>query len=385
MGRCGGAGGKGANNEQAKGKGKGKGGGASQPSGRGFGSSAWGAGGRGESRNEQGNSLQKETLAVLMKNTRMQDKMLEAFAKAFPSTRPKQEPKEKKDTWSCTHCKAEKCFATRVECYKCGEPRVPTPPGLGAKTAAAAKPAVKAAVAAAPMEVEVIEDVTLEDAIAEAEENLKLLRGKETVWAKAQKQDLEGQLKVLKEQQRLARPLPARLQAATDRVAKSGLAVKDSETEVAAICEALKEARKKLEENQEKHLVALQEMEAVKQAAGAEPIEEAVKGLAASVRQALATRNIVGTDAEAIMAVAEQLYLNHKLGGGAAVSSPAVVAKMSSRPVGARASGPSLAQRLVAERGVRAGRGRSPAGVDLPRSKSTSRSPKGMHNEAEDY
>jgi hypothetical protein len=235
------------------------------------------------------------------------------------------------------------------------------------------------------MEVEVIEDVTLEDAIAEAEENLKLLRGKETVWAKSQKQDLEGQLKVLKEQQRLARPLPARLQAATDRVAKSGLAVKDSETEVAAICEALKEARKKLEENQEKHLVALQEMEAVKQAAGAEPIEEAVKGLAASVRQALATRNIVGTDAEAIMAVAEQLYLNHKLGGGAAVSSPAVVAKMSSRPVGARASGPSLAQRLVAERGVRAGRGRSPAGVDLPRSKSTSRSPKGMHNEAEDY
>jgi hypothetical protein len=191
-------------------------------------------------------------------------------------------------------------------------------------------------------------------------------------------------LKVLKEQQRLARPLPARLQAATDRVAKSGLAVKDSETEVAAICEALKEARKKLEENQEKHLVALQEMEAVKQAAGAEPIEEAVKGLAASVRQALATRNIVGTDAEAIMAVAEQLYLNHKLGGGAAVSSPAVVA-MSSRPAGARASGPSLAQRLVAERGVRTGRGRSPAGVALPRSKSTSRSPKGMHNEAEDY
>jgi hypothetical protein len=329
--------------------------------------------------------LQKETLAVLIKNTRMQDKMLEAFAKAFPSTRPKQEPKEKKDTWNCTHCKAEKCFATRAECYKCGEPRAPTPPGLGAKTAAAAKPAVKAAAAAAPMEVEEIEDVTLEGAIAEAEENLKLLRGKETVWAKAQKQDLEGQLKVLKEQQRLARPLPARLQAATDRVAKSGLAVKDSETEVAAICEALKEARKKLEDNQEKHLVALQEMEAVKQAAGAEPIEEAVKGLAASVRQALATRNIVGTDAEAIMAVAEQLYLNHKLGGGAAVSSPAVVAKMSSRPAGARASGPSLAQRLVAERGVRAGRGRSPAGVDLPRSKSTSRSPKGMHNEAEDY
>ena len=386
MGRCGGAGGKGVNNGQANSNGKGKGKEGSQPAGRSCGSSAWGAGGRGGGRSEQGSSLQKETLAQLIKNNRGFEKMFDVLAgfAGAPSTRSKQEPKAQKDTWTCTHCKAEKCFATRAECYKCGKPRVPTPPGLGAK-AAAVKPAAKEATAAAAMDVDVIEEVTLEDAIAEAEENLKLLRGKETVWAKSQKQDLEGQLKVLKEQQRLARPLPARLQAATDRVAKSGLAVKDSETEVAAICEALKEARKKLEENQEKHLVALQEMEAVKQAAGAEPIEEAVKGLAASVRQALATRNIVGTDAEAIMAVAEQLYLNHKLGGGAAVSSPAVVAKMSSRPAGALASGPSLAQRLVAERGVRAGRGRSPAGVDLPRSKSTSRSPKGMHNEAEDY
>jgi hypothetical protein len=45
------------------------------------------------------------------------------------------------------------------------------------------------------MEVEVIEEVTLEDMIAEVEDNLKLLRGKETVWARSQKQDLEGQLK----------------------------------------------------------------------------------------------------------------------------------------------------------------------------------------------
>jgi hypothetical protein len=154
------------------------------------------------------------------------------------------------------------------------------------------------------------------------------------------------------------------------------LAVKASETEVAMICEALKVARKQLEENQEKHLVALQELEAVKQAAGAEPVEEAVKGLAASVRKALATRNIVGTDAEAIMAVAEQLYLNHKLGGGAAAPSPAQAVGQSSVPVGAQASGLSLAQRLTATRGARAGRGRSPARVQVPRSKSASRSPK---------
>ena len=189
----------------------------------------------------------------------------------------------------------------------------------------------------------------------------------------------------MKEQQRLARPLPARLQAATDRVAKSGLAVKESETEVAAICETLKTARKKLEDNQEKHLVALQEMEAVKQAAGAEPVEQAVKGIAAGMRQALATRNIQGADADAIMLIAEQCYLGTYIGGAAAVPNPVqATGKKINLPGGAQASGLSLAQRLAADRGVRAGRGRSPARVTVPRSKSASRSPKGMHNEAED-
>ena len=83
--------------------------------------------------------MQKETLAVLMKNNRgfeRFEKMFAAFAKGLPSPRVKQEPKAQKDSWSCTHCKAERCFATRVECYKCGEPRVPNPPGLGAKASA---------------------------------------------------------------------------------------------------------------------------------------------------------------------------------------------------------------------------------------------------------
>ena len=109
-----------------------------------------------------------------------------------------------------------------------------------------------------------------------------------------------------------------------------------------------------------------------------------MKGLAAGMRQALATRNILGAEAEAIMLIAEQLYLNHKAGGGAAASSPVQAAERSSMPAGFQASGPSLTQRLAAERGVRAGRGRSPARVEVPRSKSTSRSPKGRHDEAED-
>ena len=279
--------------------------------------------------------MQKETLAVLIKNNRgfgRLEKVLAVIARGSPSTRPKQEPKSQQDTWTCIHCKAEKCFATREECYKCGEPRVPNPPGLGVK-AAAVKPAAKQAAAAAqPMEVEVIEEDTLEDMIAEVEDSLKLLRGKETVWAKSQKLDLEAQLKEMKEQQRLARPLPARLQAAADRVAKSGLAVKDSEAEVAAICETLKVARKKLEENQEKHQVALLEMEAVKQASGAKPVGEAEKGLAAGMRAALATRNIQGTDAEAIMAIALDFYMKFKTGGGGAAVTPGQAAGMSSAP-----------------------------------------------------
>ena len=395
MGRCGGAGGKGANNEKGKGHGKGSGKNQdqtpqgkgrgfgfipkwskpSQSNGRGFGASSGAAGGG-------------ESPAVMMKINKLvqvMSKMEAKFAKlgvssTASSPHPKREPEAQKDTWTCSHCKAERCFATRVECYKCGEPRTPNPPGLGAN-AAAVNQGGKVEAAAVPREVEVIEEVTLEETIAEVEENLKLLRGKESVWAKSQKQGLEGQLKELKEQQRLARPLPARLQAATDRVAKSGIAVKASETEVATICEALKAARKQLEDNQEKHLVALQEMEAVKQVAGAEPIEEAVKGLAAGMRQALATRNILGADAEAIMQIAEQLYLNHKAGGGAAAPSPVQPPGVSSRPAGPQGSGPSLTQRLAAVRGERTGRGRSPERVRVPRSKSTSRSPKGRQEE----
>ena len=99
------------------------------------------------------------------------------------------------------------------------------------------------------------------------------------------------------------------------------------------------------------------------------------------MRAALATRNIQGADANAIMQIAEQCYLGTYIGGGAAAPSPVQAAGKSSMTGGLQANGPSLAQRLVAERGVRAGRGRSPAGVALPRSKSTSRSPKGRQEE----
>ena len=122
-------------------------------------------------------------------------------------------------------------------------------------------------------------------------------------------------------------------------------------------------------------------MEAVTQAAGAEPVGEAEKGLAAGMRAALATRNIQGTDAEAIIAIARQFYLQFKAGGAAAAFNPMQAAGTSSMPVRLQGGGPSLAQRLAAERGGRSGRGRSPARVTVPRSSSTSRSPKGRQEE----
>ena len=119
----------------------------------------------------------------------------------------------------------------------------------------------------------------------------------------------------------------------------------------------------------------------MKQAAGAEPVGEAEKGLAAGMRAALATRNIQGTDAEAIMAIALQFYLQLKTGGGVAALNPVQAAGVSSLPAGSQGGGLSLPLRLAAER--RAGRGRSlPRQTRVPRSKSTSRSPKGRQEES---
>ena len=128
-------------------------------------------------------------------------------------------------------------------------------------------------------------------------------------------------------------------------------------------------------------------MDAVKKAAGAEPVGEAEKCLAAGMRAALATRNIQGPDAEAFMVIVEQFYLRIKAGGGSLATDPVQVAGTSSAPAGQQGGGLSLSQRLAAERGVRTGRGRSPARqtparqTPVPRSSSTSRSPKGRQEE----
>ena len=96
------------------------------------------------------------------------DKMEAKFEKLGVSAQP---GRVQEETWTCVHCKTEKCCASRAKCFKCGEPRVPTPPGLGAK-APSGQPVVKPEPAAtAPMEEEVPE--TLEDRISELEDLLK--------------------------------------------------------------------------------------------------------------------------------------------------------------------------------------------------------------------
>ena len=166
------------------------------------------------------------------------------------------------------------------------------------------------------MEEDAVEEVSLEGQIAEVEDNLKTLKGKVSAWASAQRSSLEAQLKDLKDQQRLARPIPVRLQAATARVTKTGQEVQDSDAKVAAIEKTLAEAVQERAERNERHQAALQELEAVKQAAGAEPVDDAEKGLAAGIFAALSARQITGTDAQAFMAEVAKFYGQIKTGGG---------------------------------------------------------------------
>ena len=204
MGRCSGAGGKGANN--AKGKGYGKGSGKNQnqaPQGKGCGyGHSQGAG------SEAMKGMMKSVDKLVAKMGKMETK----FEKLGVSSKPS---KEQESTWTCTHCKAEKCFASRSTCYKCGEskePKVPTPPGLGAKTVPPKATTGQPVAEQEPVVVDSEEEVeTLEDRISELEENLKFYKGKDTAFANSVRPDLEAQLKILKEQQKQARPLPARL------------------------------------------------------------------------------------------------------------------------------------------------------------------------------
>ena len=149
---------------------------------------------------------------------------------------------------------------------------------------------------------------------------------------------------------------------------------------MAAIEETLKAARRELEEAGDKRRGALQELEEVKQAAGAEPVVEAEKGLTGSMAAALAARNIVGADAEALIAEVLQMYQHAKTGCGRSTAASSNPVGVGNQQVGASQSA-ALPVRLEGNErptGLGVPKGRSlPRDIPVPRESSASRSPRG--------
>ena len=173
---------------------------------------------------------------------------------------------------------------------------MPKPPGIGGQPSAAPGGSPGDATQEDLMELEG-KEAPLEELIAEQEEFLKFIRGKDSPFFKTEKSVVESKLKELKERQRQARPLPARLQAATDRFAKAKQLFDEGEAKAAAAEEAAKVARQELSFLGDKLHAAYQELDEVKKAAAAEPVGLAEKGLAGSMEAALPARSIIGPEA----------------------------------------------------------------------------------------
>ena len=229
-------------------------------------------------------SNQKETLAQLIKGNRVLTvtvgKLESMLNKVIQSSVPK-EPKQAKKFWTCGNCGDVKCFESRAECHRCLVPRAGAPTKAALPKAAAAKAAPAAAAPETPpgpqeeadkMETEVM---PVETRIARLEAELKVVRLGTMPESKALAASFEQSLKLAREEQRLARPLPARFQAATDKANKFKLL----QVELASKSKALQEQRaaaakafdEKLEaiakeaaENEAKLAEAEQELAAVK-------------------------------------------------------------------------------------------------------------------------
>ena len=181
--------------------------------------------------------------------------------------------------WTCGHCGDAKCFTTRKECHACGKPRaVPTPPGL----------------ANAPAEAEAVdqvmaEELPLEEQISRTEAEVKSLKA---ISVKTQRitdalADSETDLKKLRERQRQERPLPARLQAATDRVVKVTANEAETSKELEVHEGHVTRLKAKLAEIAEQKLAAEKELEAVKAMAGAGASETAISNFANCMQEEL--------------------------------------------------------------------------------------------------
>jgi chromosome segregation ATPase len=148
----------------------------------------------------------------------------------------------------------------------------------------------------------------LEEQIADLEDMLKAIKGKESNLAKAQRSDWEARLRQLKEQQKQNRPLPARLQAASDRLAKAAAYKDELEAKVQAAEETLQSLQKEHAEALAKFQEAEQEVEAVKLLAAEGPVANTVKDVMECAAAVLAARNVGGEEAKEFLSMLTQAH-----------------------------------------------------------------------------
>jgi hypothetical protein len=213
MGGCGGASGKGSKNGKSSkdGKGKGQSKGESKK-GKGMGKPAGGdAAGQSIAQLAKQTAQNAKQMGVLQ--TLIQKVLVGSTPKAGAPANGTKEDKY----WTCLACGDERCFLSRKECHRCSVPRAGAPVKAAPPKAAAAK------AEAEPMDLteDEVPATSLEDQIAEREVRIKAIKGLGSSWGQLQLEAAEAELKSLKEQQKRARPLPARLQAATARLLKA--------------------------------------------------------------------------------------------------------------------------------------------------------------------
>jgi hypothetical protein len=262
-----------------------------------------------------------------------------------------------KEYWTCGHCGDDRCFSTKQQCHKCQKPRLPQAPGLPAVAArtTAALQAAAAQEAAAPMDTSVAEEVvvSLEDRVVDLEVWVKHLKAaKGTERGKQHLEVAEAELRDLKDQQKLARPLPARLQAAADRLASCRASQAASAAKLEAAKGAFLTAAEELAESDCKLLEAEQEEAAVRQQAGAGTVESTVKSVLEAVIVALAAHPEANV-AQGLIATVMQAF-NLVVGGTVQPGPPAAAAAAPAPPGRVAAEPPRSAARTAAAAGAAA-------------------------------
>ena len=183
--------------------------------------------------------------------------------------------KNGKKFWCCPGCGYAENFVSRQACRECAAPRggtvasparagapaKPAPPKVAAASAtpAAAAPELPPGLReeAASMDTET---VPVETRIVRLETELKVMRLGSMPESKALAASCEQALKLAREEQRLARPLPARFQAATDKANKFKL----QQVELAGKTKALQEQQEvAARQEAEGRVAALQEKESL--------------------------------------------------------------------------------------------------------------------------